>query len=139
MKPSYLLDTSVLSEPVVQRPNEKVLARLRRHQEQFATASPVWHELLFGAYRLPDSRRKRDLLRYFQEVVGRTVPILPYGEEAAAWHAEERARLVSLGRTPAFVDGQIAAVAKTNDLVVVTRNVVDFSVFRGVRIEDWGR
>ena len=50
--------------------------------------------------------------------------------EAALWHAEERARLTAQGRTPSYVDGQIAAIAKTNDLTLVTRNTSDFVRFR---------
>jgi len=33
-----------------------------------------------------------------------------YNEDAAKWHACERARLQSIGKTPPFVDGQIAAI-----------------------------
>lgn len=65
------------------------------------------------------------------------MPILPYDEAAADWHARERARLVAAGRTPPLLDGQIAAVAAVNDLVLVTSNVRDFRGFDGLRIEDW--
>jgi predicted nucleic acid-binding protein len=36
-----------------------------------------------------------------------------------------------------FVDGQIAAVAATNDLILVTFNPTDYAAFRDLRIEDW--
>jgi predicted nucleic acid-binding protein len=35
------------------------------------------------------------------------------------------------------VDGQIAAIAAVNDLVLVTRNVRDFSGFAGLDVESW--
>jgi tRNA(fMet)-specific endonuclease VapC len=35
------------------------------------------------------------------------------------------------------VDGQIAAIAKINDLVLVTRNVEDFKLFSGLKSENW--
>ena len=57
--------------------------------------------------------------------------------EAAHWHATEWSRLVGLGQTPAFADGQIAAVAAVNSLVLVTRNVADFAAFQGLVIENW--
>jgi tRNA(fMet)-specific endonuclease VapC len=63
--------------------------------------------------------------------------ILPYDASAAAWHARERARLTRRGKRPAFVDGQIAAIAAVNDLVLVTRNLRDFSGFSGLEIESW--
>ena len=52
----YLLYTNVLSEPLKLEPNRKVMAMLKRHQDDIATAAPVWHELLYGCLRLPLSR-----------------------------------------------------------------------------------
>ena len=63
--------------------------------------------------------------------------ILPYDEAAAAYHARERARLEQLGRPPAAVDASIAAIAVTHGLTLATRNVVDFSSFTGLTVENW--
>jgi len=41
---------------------------------------------------------------HLRDVVRGSFPILPYGEAAATWHGEERARLEALDRS--FVDGQ---------------------------------
>jgi len=133
----YLLDTNILSEPLLPVPNEQVLRRLRDHRDEISTASVVWHEMLFGCYRLPSSSRRAAIEEYLNEVVSPTVPILPYDARAARWHAAERARLTGIGKTPPFADGQIAAIASTNDLVVVTSNVADYAGFREVRVEDW--
>ena len=65
------------------------------------------------------------------------MPILPYNQPAATWHGEEKARLIGKGQTPLFVDGQIAAIAKQNDLVLVTRNLHDSKMFRGQKLENW--
>lgn len=133
----YLLDTNVLSEPLLPAPNEEVLRRLRDHRDEMATTSVVWHEMLFGCYRLPSSSRRAAIEGYLNGVILPSVPILSYDARAARWHAEERARLTGIGRTPPFADGQIAAVARTNDLVVVTSNVADYAGFYDVRVEDW--
>jgi tRNA(fMet)-specific endonuclease VapC len=133
----YLLDTNVLSEPLRPAPNLAVLARLRAHGGDLATAAPVWHELLFGAQRLPASRRRRAIERYLQDVVRPTVPILAYDTLAAEWHARERARLAQIGYQRPFVDGQVAAIAITNELVLVSANIADFADFEGLNIEDW--
>ena len=137
MKPQYLLDTNILSEPLSAAPNKSLLARLKRHEGEFATASIVWHELVFGASRLPQSRRRTAIERYLTQVVEATIPIMAYDAAAAAWHGAERARLQGLGSAPSFADGQIAAVASVNGLVLVTRNVKDFQHFKGVRLENW--
>lgn len=138
MTPRYLLDTTVVSEPLHPRPSQALLARLRRREGECVTAAPVWHELLFGARLLPSgSARRRTLERYLADVVRQALAILPYDAAAADWHATERARLSKVGRTPPFVDGQIAAVARVNDLVLVTRNTADYGAFEGLRVEDW--
>jgi len=135
----YLLDTNVVSEPLRPEPNFGVLRRLRRHEEEIAIPSVVWHELRFGSERLPLSRRREAIEKYLEEVVLATIPILDYDREAAEWHARERARLTARGGTPPFADGQIAAIARTHDLILVTFNDADFRRFQGLRVQTWGR
>lgn len=137
MSPSYLLDTNVLSEPAKPTPNPGVERRLLENEGNVATASLVWHELLFGCYRLPVSRRRTTLEKYLLDVIAPHVPVLGYDDAAAAWHASERARLTGEGKTPAFVDGQIAAIARVNALVLVTANVKHYGDFEGLNVEDW--
>ena len=61
--------------------------------------------------------------------------VLGVPRDAAA--VPETARLVSIGMTPPFIDGQIAAIAATNGLTLVSANLADFSVFEGLQLEDW--
>lgn len=133
----YLLDSNVLSEPARPRPDPKVVAALRRHRGELATPSVVWHELRYGVARLPEGRRKRRLTAYLRRLAAGPLQILPYDQRAAEWHANARARLVAEGRTPPFVDSQIAAVAVTRGLVFVTRNGKDFAGFEELAMESW--
>lgn len=135
----FLLDTDVLSEPLRPEPDPKVTARLRERSSDAATSAVNLHELLFGVRRLPHGRRRRSLETYVLDVVARTLPVLPYDEAAAAWHAEERARLERAGKPRPFADGQVASIAAVNELVLVTRNVKDFKACRGLQVEDWSR
>lgn len=137
MTQSYLLDTNIVSEPLRPRPNKRVIDSLKKHQHEIAIASIVWHELLTGCERLPKSVRRSALESYLFEVISPTIPILPYDHEAAAWHAVERARLMGEGKTPPFADGQIAAVAATNSMILVTFNLNDYKCFNHLTIEDW--
>jgi tRNA(fMet)-specific endonuclease VapC len=131
----FLLDTHTLSEPTRPSPNPQLLSRLEEHDGELAIAALSWHQLLFGCERLPRSRRRQQLEDYLSSVVPDSFPVLPYDRAAAAWHAAERARLQAIGQTPPFLDGQIAAVAWVNDLVLVTSNG---SVgFEGLRLVDW--
>jgi tRNA(fMet)-specific endonuclease VapC len=118
-------------------PDRRVLERLREHGGEIATASVVWHELLFGCYRLPPSARRAAIERYLGEVVEPSIPILPYDARAAGWQAAERARLSLEGRTPPFADGQIAAVARVNGLTIVTANMADYAGFQDIYVVDW--
>jgi tRNA(fMet)-specific endonuclease VapC len=131
------LDTNIVAEGARPRPDPVIVTLLERHQFEVAVAAPTWHELAFGVQRLPISDRRSKLQRYLDEAIASTTPILPYDQASAEWHADQRARLVGGGRTPAFVDGQIAAVAATNGLVLVTRNASDFADFTNLRVETW--
>ena len=129
----YLLDSNILSEPTRQQPN----AGVRSHRHHLCVAAPVLHELRYGLHRIPDGARKQRLTGFLAELLHSSLAVLPYDRRAALWHAHERARLVALGRTPAYVDGQIAAVAATNDLTLVTRNARHFTDFVDLRVENW--
>jgi tRNA(fMet)-specific endonuclease VapC len=133
----YLLDTNAISEPLRPRPNPALLARLRRHTDEVAIASVVWHELWYGCRRLAPSPKRTAIESFLTLRVSGAMPILPYDERAAAWHATERARLTAMGKTPAFADGQIAAIAATQELILVTLNAADYAGFADLNVVDW--
>ncbi len=133
----FLLDTNIISGPRKKNPNAAVLAKLKQYDGEVGIASLVWHEVWFGCQRLPQSHRRREIEHYLINVVLPTMPILPYDAKSAKWHASERVRLSSAGQSPSFVDGQIAAVAFTNNLTLVTRNITDFENFSGLNLENW--
>jgi len=133
----YLLDTSIVSSPASKTPNPEIVRRLDEHGHECAIAAPVWHELTYGCRRLPRGKRRAALETYLHDVVQASFPILPYDEVAAAWHGRERARLEALGRPAPYADGQIAAIAHANGLVLVTVNARDFTRFKGLEVENW--
>ena len=134
----FLLDTNIISEPLRSRPNPVVIRMLQQYSSDIATATVVLHELLFGCYRLPIESNKRQIIEvYLQREIKQKIPIIPYDIAAAEWFARERARLTAIGKTPAYADGQIAAIAQVNDLTLVTNNVADYSNFQNLKIENW--
>jgi len=133
----YLLDASTVSEPLRSRPSATVLRQLARHEDEVAIPSIVWHELRYGCARLAPSRRREAIETYLEQVVLASFPLLAYEHRAAEWHAGERARLEALGRTPPFVDGQIAAIAHVNDLTLVAADKTGFRGFKGLRVVSW--
>jgi tRNA(fMet)-specific endonuclease VapC len=134
----YILDTTTVLEPLKPKPKPRLLQNLRRHEGETAISSIVWHQLRSGCAGLPRSRRKAALERYLEEIVLPSFPVIDYDRAAAEWHAMERARLAKSGKAPSFVEGQVAAVAFVNDLVLVTRNRKAFQQFKGLRVQSWG-
>jgi tRNA(fMet)-specific endonuclease VapC len=135
----YLLDTSIVSEPALATPNARLVRRLDQRAGQCAIAAPVWHELNYGVARLPDGKRRNTLDFYLQSIVRDRFPVLPYDLSAAEWHARERVRLEATGKATPFIDGQIAAIASTQNLVLVTSNTRHFAAFQDLEIADWSR
>jgi tRNA(fMet)-specific endonuclease VapC len=133
----FLLDTSIVSSPVSNMPNPHIVRRLEEHGHESAIAAPVWHELVYGCRRLPAGKRRNAIEHYLDDVVRATFPILPYDEVAARWHGYERARLEGVGKPAPFTDGQIAAIAHANGLVLVTSNAKDFARFQTLDVTDW--
>lgn len=134
---SYLLDTNTISEMERMQPNTNIAQRISHYQGQLAISSVSWHEILYGYHRLPTSKRKERVAYFITNTVLPNLPILPYDQAAAEWFARERARLVSSGRTPVYADGQIAAIAATNNLTLVTRNTADFTDFQQLQLTNW--
>lgn len=87
--------------------------------------------------RMPNSKRKEQLKAYLATLESNGLPILPYDKLAATWFSTERARLASQGIVATYADGEIAAVAHTNQLTLVTRNSRDFQLYQKTSLIEW--
>ena len=134
---NYLLDTNILSEPARKIPNQNVMQCFKLYDGQYVTASVVWHELQYGCELLANSKRKTELQSYLQALQNGGLIILPYDKIAAEWYAQQRATLKYQGKTPAYADGEIAAIAAANNLTLVTRNIDDLSEFKNLELDNW--
>ena len=134
---NVLLDTNVLSEPLRELPDPAVMAQLESEEHVLHTASVVIHELSYVIHRLPSGRKQQRLNSYLQGLLTSGLSVLPYDGKAALWHGEQRAKLEARGLRPPLADGQIAAIAATQALVVVTRNTADFEAFEGLDVLNW--
>ena len=98
-----------------------------------AVCSIVKFEMFYGSLKsqLPQKSlaRQVEFLDQFQS--------LPFDDDAAMICGKIRARLALQGKLIGPFDMQIAAIAITNDLTLVTHNTVEFSRVSGLRIEDW--
>lgn len=133
---TYLLDTCVISEFTRRQPNERVVQWLSKTDEDTLYLSVLSiGEIRHGIERLEDSPRKEKLRHWLENdlILRFDKRILPLDIRILLVWGELVGQLERKGRkVPAF-DGLIAATALANDLVIVTRNTVDFAP-GGVRL-----
>ena len=62
---------------------------------------------------------------------------LPFDEKASPYYADIRANLSKRGELIGSNDLLIAAIARANGVILVTRNTDEFKRVIGLQIEDW--
>ncbi len=133
--PSFLLHSNVVSELARPRPHGGVVRRVQSLHAQLALPTPAWHEVQYGCLRLPEGQRRRVLQDFLNQVVG-ALPKLAYDARAAFVHAQWRAEAEARGRVLPMLDAQIAAIAVTQGLTLVTRNTRVFEGLPGLQLAD---
>ena len=136
----HLLDTNIVSEPTKLSPNEKVIQKLADNLEYSCISAVTWAEILSGIKTMPDGKRKTCLFDYFIESVQKQFEILPFDASAANIYSDLYERLKTKGAPAQRFDLMIAAIAISNNLILVTRNVSDFkdiAANSNLMIENW--
>lgn len=134
-----LLDTNVLSELMRADPEPKVLAWLDAQPGGaiWITAITVG-EIRLGIALLPDGQRKDRLAsiarEMFEEDFGESC--LSYDSRAAEEYALIVAARSGAGRPISVEDAQLAAIARSEGLSLVTRNTRDFSDIDDLAVVD---
>ncbi|TAE57695.1 MAG: type II toxin-antitoxin system VapC family toxin [Nostocales cyanobacterium] len=129
----YLLDTNVCVMYLNGR-SESVQNRiLSVPTKDIAVCSVVKAELFYGAMRSNNPTRTLQKQQAFLE----HYISLPFNDEAAAIFGNIRAQLTAQGTPIGGYDLQIAAIALTNNLTLVTHNTREFSRIPELKLEDW--
>lgn len=136
----YLLDSNIISEIIKPEPDFNVISKIAEHNSDCAICAPVWQELLYGLYRMPEGINKKFLDKFINEDVHDNFNIKNFTEKAALIQAELRAKLEKKGLPTQKEDSMIAAIALANHMVLVTRNTRHFTPIQQVsnlQIENW--
>ncbi len=126
---AILLDTNVVSELLRPSPDPAVEMWVGKRLATDLYFSAVGEaELRYGVAILPTGRRRDALALAIEAILREDLDgrILPFDRAAAREYADIAAARRSAGRPIAPTDCQIAAIARSRDMAVVTRNVRDF-------------
>ena len=126
---ALLLDTTVLID--AERDQEQ-LDRLIGDDDSVAIAAITVAELLVGV--LLATQRHRARRQAFADAVVDAIPVLPYGADVAAAHAELLAETHRAGRPRGAHDLIIAATARATNRTVITADPTGFDGLPGVSI-----
>ena len=126
---AVLLDTNVVSELIRKSPDPAVEEWVSgRVLEDLYFSAIGEAELRYGAAILPTGRRRETLVSEIEWMLRDAFRdrVLPFDSNAAREFADIAARRRSIGRPLAPADCQIAAIARSLNMAVATRNNRDF-------------
>jgi tRNA(fMet)-specific endonuclease VapC len=130
---NYLLDTNHVSWLMAQR--EPIVARMRQAQaagDRFGIPVTVLGELYYAVYA---SQHRAENLRRLQSLAGALL-LWPFDALTAQEFGRIQAEQKAKGRPIPPLDAQIAAVARVNDLVILTDDR-HLTFVDGIAIENW--
>lgn len=130
---SYLLDTNACIQ-ALNNQNSSVAQRIIRiPTESIYLCTIVCMELYYGAYK---SRRTQENLDHLADFF-RQFSILLFDQESSRITGYIRTGLEVAGIPIGLYDLQIAVIALSNDLVLITHNTREFSRVDRLKYEDW--
>ena len=124
-----ILDTNVLSELMTPNPNSSVMSWVAVQSEQaLFTTSITQAEMCLGVAILPVGQRQSNLLVAIEDVFNQDFAgrILAFDSSVVRAYVQIVTHRKQIGRPISQFDAQIAAIAKTYDAILATRNIKDF-------------
>jgi predicted nucleic acid-binding protein len=136
---AYLLDASVIAELSRPNGNRRVFTLFQERQSRCALAAPTVYGLLRGVDSLISGPRRALLSAFLQELLRSGPPVLAYDGPAAVWLARESQRRRRDFARWTAIESELAAIAATRDLTLVTRSPQTYAGTEGLKLEDWFR
>ena len=134
----FLLDTNIISELLKEIPAEDVSRWVQEQADQtneLHVSALSKAEIEHGIYRMPDGKSKRMLTDNAEDFFATFKDMCyDFDEQSASHYARIRAETQKAGRNIGKIDNMIAAIAVQHKLIVVTRNVKDFTNIHGLEV-----
>lgn len=133
-----VLDTNVISELTKASPDANVLTWLDGLvASEVATTAVTVAELRYGVARLPDGRRKTQLLGAIEALITQDLDnrVEPFDHPAAREYATVVADRERIGNPIMVADAEVAAICRARGARLATRNIKDF-VDTGIELVD---
>lgn len=132
-----VLDTNVISEPLRPEPDRHVLDFMQQISARTFITTVTLSELFYGAWRLPEGRRRTQLLSDISDVQeAYKTRTLTLTVEAAANYGRNVAELQRAGRQIGRADAYIAAICVAYGATLATRNTKDFDGYPDLKVID---
>ena len=104
-----------------------------RKSSELATTSVTAAELYYGAYHSKQITKNLQVLQKFFA----NLQILPFHRKAAKEFARLKEKLTKKGNLIGVFDLMIAAIARREDITLVTHNTGEFRRIEDLLVEDW--
>ena len=131
----FIFDTDVFTNVMRKIPADSLLNRLKKvpRRDQFTTTITIG-EIYYGLMKVSDRAK---LLKLFETVLLSRTTILSFDLSAARKYGEIRSFLEKKGTPLAHADLQIASIALSMDMTLVTGNVKHFQRVPNLLVENW--
>jgi predicted nucleic acid-binding protein len=131
----FIFDTDIFTNVMRKIPSETLLNRLKKvpRRDQFTTTITIG-EVYYG---LMKASNRTKLLELFEAVLLPRTTILPFDFSAAKKYGEIRSFLEIQGTPLAHADLQIASIALSMNMTLITGNLKHFKRVPDLAVENW--
>ena len=131
----FIFDTDIYTNVMRKVPSETLINRLKKvpRRDQFTTTITIG-EVYYGIMKVSD---KTKLLKLFEDVLLPRATILSFDFSAAKKYGEIRSLLEKKGTPLVHADLQIASIALSMNMTLITGNLKHFQRVPGLAVENW--
>jgi len=131
----FIFDTDIYTNVMRKIPSKKLMDRLKKvpRKDQFTTSITIG-EVFYGIMKSSNILR---LLKLFEIVLLPRAIILPFDFLAGKKYGELRSLLEKQGTPLEHVDLQIASIALSRNMTLITGNIRHFQRVPDLKVENW--